>query len=88
VFAAWAARPGRVVTTTALLPRGERRETLSVEDVGVVATTLNRDPASLHHVVVSGGAAQRVDVWLDTTGRLMKVDVPSRELRIERVPPA
>jgi hypothetical protein len=87
LFVAWQARAGRVVTVTALLPRAERREMLSVEDLGMVGTTLNHDPATLRHLVVSGGAAN-VDVWLDATGRLMKVDVPSRALRIERVPPA
>jgi hypothetical protein len=87
LFVAWQARTGQVVTLTALVPRGERRETLSVEDLGVVATTLNRDPATLRHLVVSGGATT-VHVWLDASGRLMKVDVPARGLRIERVPPA
>jgi len=88
LFLAWQARPGRVVSVTALLPRAERREALTVEDRGIVATTLNRDPATLHHIVVSGGANRMVNVWLDADGRLMKVDVPSRALRIERLPPA
>jgi hypothetical protein len=85
VFVAWRARAGRSVTLTALDLRAERREPVTVADFGMVPTTLNRDPATLRHIVVANGATT-IDVWLDAMGRLMRVDVPSRALRIERVP--
>jgi hypothetical protein len=88
LFVAWQAQPGRVDTVTAIVLRGERLETLAVADSGMVATTLNRDPATLRHIVVSGDPTGRVDVWLDAAGHLMKVDVRARNLRVERVPPA
>jgi hypothetical protein len=87
LFVAWRARAGRSVTVTVLDLRAERRDPATVADLGIVATTLNRDPATLRHIVVTDGAT-KVDVWLDPTGRLMRVDVPARGLRIERVPPA
>lgn len=83
VFAAW-----RATTTpaplTAIFPRGFRREVLEIQDLGVAPTTLNRDPATLRHVTVTGGANQAVHLWLDTAGRLMKVEIPSRHLTVER----
>ena len=88
IFLAWRARLGRAVPVTALVLRSKRQEHLTVEDLGLAATTLNRDPATLRHLVVEGGAAGPVDVWLDPAGRLMKVEVASRRLRVERLPPA
>lgn len=85
VFAAWHARPSPV-SLTAIVPRGLRRETLRVEDHGAALTVLNRDPATLRHVTVSGGANQLVHLWLDSAGRLMKVEIPSRRLTAERAP--
>src|SRR2546426_4803633 len=40
-----------------IYPRSGRREALTVQDLGLAATTLNRDPATLRHVTVTGGAA-------------------------------
>ena len=79
------ARPGPV-PITALLPRAGRREHLSVLDLGVEATTLNRDPASLRHITATGGENQLVHVWLDADGRMAKVEIPSRRLLAERQP--
>jgi hypothetical protein len=87
LFAAWQAGP-RPVEIAAIVPRSGRRETLTVQDHGVVATTLNRDPATLRHISVTGGPNLLVDVWLDESGRLFKIEIPSRRLRIERLPPA
>jgi len=78
VFAAWEARL-QPVEVTALVPRAGRRET---------ATTLNRDPAALRHITVTGGANQLVHLWLDSSGHLVKVEIPSRRLRVERLPAA
>ena len=84
LFAAWraSAAPSPL---TAIVPRGLRRETVQVQDHGLAATTLNRDPATLRHVSVTGGPNVVVHLWLDATGRLMKVEIPSRRLTAERL---
>jgi hypothetical protein len=79
------ARPGPV-PVTALFPRAGRRERLSVLDLGVEATTLNRDPASLRHITATGGENRLVHVWVGGDGRLAKVEIPSRQLVAEREP--
>lgn len=83
--AAWHARPG-ATQVTAILPRQGRREVVAVQDLGVEATTLNRDAVSLRHVTVAGGANRLVHLWLDASGRLLKVEIPSRRLTAERLP--
>jgi len=85
LVAVWHARPSPV-SVTAIFPRGGHREVVVVQDLGVEATTLGRDPASLRHVTVSGGPNQLVHLWLDRAGRLLKVAVPSRRLTAERAP--
>jgi len=82
---AWQGRP-RPVTVTAVFPRAGRRELLTVQDLGVQSTTLNRDPAALRHITVTGGEAGLVHLWLAADGRLAKVEVPSRRLVAERAP--
>lgn len=82
---AWFAGPAPV-SLTAILPRGARREVLRVQDEGLAPTTLNRDPALLRHLSVTGGANQQVDLWLAADGRLLKVAIPTRRLVAERVP--
>jgi len=83
--AAWFARADPV-TLKAIFPRGERGESVTIEDLGVTATTLNRDPVALRHVTLVGGANQQVHLWLAVDGRLLKVEVPSRHLVVERAP--
>ena len=78
--AAW--RPG--ITVTAIYPRGARRATLIARDLGVAATTVNRAPASLRHLVLSGGTNGAVHLWLSTDGRLLKVEIPDRRVVAER----
>jgi hypothetical protein len=85
VFVAWRAGPVPV-TLTAIVARGLRRESLVVADLGSTATVLNRDPAELRHITVTGGANGLVHLWLDAAGRLMKVEIPSRQFTIERLP--
>lgn len=85
-IAAWFARP-EPVTLTAIVPRGGRRELLTILDLGLATTTLNRDPATLRHVTVTGGANQLVHVWLALDGRLLKVDIPAHRMVAERAPP-
>lgn len=82
VFAAWQAR-GASAELTGLFPRSLKRESVQVRDLGTSATTLNRDPARLRHITLT---AERgiVHLWLDESGRLMKVEVPERHLIVER----
>jgi len=68
VFVAWQAGP-QPVEISGLVPRAGRRETLVIRDLGIGPTVLNRAPARLRHVTVTGGANQLVDVWLDETDR-------------------
>ena len=82
---AWQGRP-RPVTVTAGFPRAGRRELLTVQDLGVQSTTLNRDPAALQHITVTGGENRLVHLWLGADGRLAKIEVPSRRLVAERAP--
>ena len=82
---AWQAR-AQVVTVTGLFPRAGRRDILTVQDLGTEPTTLNRDPASLRHITVSGGDNRLVHVWLGSDGGLAKVEIPSRHLVVERAP--
>ena len=82
---AWQGRPGPV-TVTCVFPRAGRREPLTVQDLGVESTTLNRDPAALRHITVTGGENRVIHLWLAADGRLAKVEVPSRRLVAERAP--
>jgi hypothetical protein len=85
VFAAWrAASGGGAASLSAIFPRALRRDAVEVRDLGVASTTLNRDPARLRHITVGGGVSETVHVWLDDAGRLMKVEIPSRHLVVER----
>lgn len=71
---------------TAILPRVAGRATLTLTDLGIAATTVNRDPAMLRHILIAGGPMGPVHVWLDRDGRLMRVEIPDRGLRAERLP--
>lgn len=71
---------------TAILPRRASRATLTLTDLGIAATTVNRDPAMLRHILIAGGPMGPVHVWLDRDGRLMKVEMPDGGLRAERLP--
>ena len=82
---AWQGRP-QPVAVTCVFPRGGRRELLTVQDLGVESTTLNRDPAALRHITVTGGENRVIHLWLAADGRLAKVEVPSRRLVAERAP--
>jgi predicted secreted protein len=84
LIAGWLATTQPTVLT-AILPRSLRRETVEVQDHGVTATTLNRNPAQLRHVLVTREGGQAVHIWLDTAGRLMKVEIPSQRLSAERL---
>lgn len=85
VVAAWFAAP-TPVSVTAIFPRQGRRETLTVQDDGVLATTVNRDPARLRRVTIVGGASGTVHVWMDDDGRPLKVEIPGRRVLAELLP--
>ena len=87
LLAAWRARVDaapRVVS--GVFVRAARREQLDITDRGPEATSLNHDSVTLRHVVVSGPVIGLVHLWLATSGRLMKVEIPSRGLIAERLP--
>jgi hypothetical protein len=87
LFVAWrAAPPPAARAVTGIFPRVPRTASLTVTDLGLVATMLNRDPATLRHVIVSGGPDGPIHVWLSAAGYLMKVEVPQLSLRAERLP--
>lgn len=83
LFAAWRATSDPAALS-AIFPRALRRESVQIQDLGQEATSLNRDPARLRHITVSGGQ-DTVHLWLDAAGRLMKVEIPSRRLTAERL---
>jgi len=85
IFVAWRAR-AVPSTVTAIFPRGARRETLTIQDLGPEATVLNRDAATLRHIRVTGGSRGAVDLWMDAQGRLMRLQFPDRHLLVERLP--
>ncbi|HXG96408.1 MAG TPA: hypothetical protein VNJ06_04760 [Gemmatimonadales bacterium] len=84
VFAAWRAtsEPG---TLTAIFPRALRRDVIQIRDLGQASTTLNHDPARLRHITVGGEGQETIHLWLDESGRLMKVEIPARHLSAERL---
>jgi hypothetical protein len=82
LLAAWQAG-GEPAPVTAIFPRSLRRETVQVTDLGLERTTLHQDATRLRHITVAG--PELVHVWLDGAGRLMKVEIPSRRLRAERL---
>lgn len=85
VFAAWHAA-SVPQALTALFPRAARREALTVQEHGLEPTTVRGDPVTLRHVTLTGGQHELVHLWLDTAGRLLKVEIPSRALLVERLP--
>ena len=75
LIAAWQAR-SEPTTLTAIFPRALRRETVQVQDLGL--------ESGLRHVSVTGGS-EAVHLWLDGSGRLMRLQIPSRHLSAERL---
>lgn len=87
LFVAWQAGP-QPVEVGSIVPRAGRREPLTIRDLGVGPTLLNRVSVQLRHITITGGTNQVVEVWLDESGRLYKVAIPSRHILAERLPPA
>ena len=89
VFTPWLLAAWRARTTpeslTIVFPRTALRARVLVQDLGSEPTTLNRDQATLRHVLISGGPPGHVHLWL-AGDRLMKIDLPERKLVAERLP--
>jgi hypothetical protein len=83
VFAAWRAMAG-AASLTVISPRALRHDAVEVRDLGQATTTLNRDPARLRHITL-GASQGTIHVWLDDAGRLMKIEIPSRRVIVERM---
>src|SRR6266568_3635795 len=84
VFAAWRAT-SEPSTLTAIFPRALRRDVIQIRDLGQASTTLNHDPARLRHIIVGEEGQETIHLWLDESGRLMKVEIPARHLSAERL---
>src|SRR2546429_2974731 len=82
---AWLGRT-RAAQVTAVFPRAGRRELLAVQDLGIEPTTLNRDPADLRHITVTGGENRLVHVWLGAEGRPANGEISPRGLVAARPP--
>jgi hypothetical protein len=87
LFVAWQAGP-QPLAIASIVPRTGRKENLIVRDLGVGPTTVTGKSVRLRHVTITGGENELVEVWLDENARLYKVEIPSRRLRVERLPPA
>jgi hypothetical protein len=85
LLVAWRAR-AIPESLTVVFPRGAVRARVAIQDLGAESTTLNRDQATLRHVLISGGPSGPVHLWLGNGGRLMKVELPDRKLTAERLP--
>ena len=85
LLVAWRAR-ATPESLTVVFPRSAVRARVAIQDLGAESTTLNRDQATLRHVLISGGPGGPVHLWLGSGGRLMKVELPDRKLTAERLP--
>lgn len=85
LLVAWRARPV-TDSLTVVFPRTALRTRVAIRDLGAESTTLNRDQTTLRHVLITGGPQGPVHLWLGSGGRLMKVEVPDRNLTAERLP--
>ncbi|HET7251085.1 MAG TPA: hypothetical protein VFI79_14630 [Gemmatimonadales bacterium] len=85
LLVAWRARPV-TDSLTVVFPRTALRTRIAIRDLGAESTTLNRDQTTLRHVLITGSPQGPVHLWLGSGGRLMKVEVPDRNLTAERLP--
>lgn len=85
LLVAWRARPVSD-SLTVVFPRTALRARVAIRDLGAESTMLNRDQATLRHVLITGGPQGPVHLWVGSGGRLMKVEVPDRKLTAERLP--
>lgn len=85
VFALYAVPPGTASGTVRLVsPRRDVREDYYLTNRGVEQTVVEGEWMELLHLVLTAGADVR-HLWYDDSGRLMKVEIPSRQLYAERM---
>ena len=88
VFALYAVPPGTASGTVRLVsPRRDVRADYDLTNRGVEETVGAGERMKLLHPVLTRGADVR-HLWYDASGRLMKVEIPSRQLYAERVLPS
>lgn len=88
VFALYAVPPGTASGTVLLVsPRRDIRENYDLTNRGVEETVVAGERMELLHLVLTAGVDVR-HLWYDDSGRLMKVEIPSRQLYAERVTPS
>lgn len=88
VFALYAVPPGTASGTVRLVsPRRDVRADYDLTNRGVEETVVAGERMKLLHLVLTRGADVR-HLWYDASGRLMKVEIPSRQLYAERVLPS
>lgn len=85
VFALYAIPPGRTPGEIDLVhPRTERRSTARLSDRGTERVLMGGVAHTLHHLVLETSEGPR-HLWYDSSGRLMKVELPALNLEAERV---
>ena len=87
VFALYAVPPGTAPGAVRLVsPRRDTHEDYQLEDHGFEQTMVNGQSLTLRHLILSAEGLQR-HLWYDDLGRLMKVEIPSRNIYAERMLP-
>ena len=81
----FAARAGAEVS--AIAPRAGRQEVLRVEDLGTEELAIGRQRVSGRRLAVVDASGGRRDIWVDRTGRLLKVALPDQGLLATRDDP-
>jgi hypothetical protein len=74
-FLARRTRSGRVPI---LIPRENRQVMAQVTDRGEVTTNIRGAQVTLYHIVVRPDGDQERHVWVDSLGRVIRVEVPDR----------
>lgn len=80
---AWLAR-GAGAPVAAIFPRPGVTETWTARDEGIASGSLNGTETRLRLISVEGARLGPVRIWMDSAGRLVKVEIPRRHLTAER----
>lgn len=73
------ARRTRSGTVPILIPRESRQVMAQVTDRGEEQMTINGTTVSLYHLVVTPEGGDERHVWVDTLGRVIRVEIPDRD---------
>jgi hypothetical protein len=74
-FLARRTRSGRVPI---LIPRENRQSMAVVTDRGEVQMTIRGTPVTLYHLVIVPDGGDERNVWVDSLGRVIRVEIPDR----------